>query len=1783
MIRKILPVLLLSAVFFSACVTATSTVKKDGTTVYNNSVKKIADKNIIEGNIIDSATGKGIKGARIEIKNANKGIGYYLRESDSSGYFKIDDFIHQVRYVMEVSADGYVSYRESGNISSGSYTMNLEKEAILTGIVKDLSGKPVKDVEVKLSNRNYGEYGYTSKPQIALTNSEGIYIFNKLKKGSYQIYFTKSGYITENARIERVKSGETFRLPMVLSKPSSISGKVKVSGLDAPAVNVSITAKARQTYYVSTYPDGTFNIEDIKPGKYKLTISHEGFNTYYSGTITVTEGKNIKDQNFEVTPKAPGVDINSYRYTFTPGDSLEFNLRTFRLETVRATIYKVPIKIFLAGGNLPDNANPENDGFEKVLSWEEAINEFRPYEWKYQSMQIKNPLATGGYCIEIKGAGNVVSRRYFTVSSIGVVVKRSPDTIFAYTSNLIDNSPVADAKISLFDSSPEKNKKYEYNQPSKIEELPTDVLLGGKTDDNGIFSRKFKSGAHLTLLSVSPDGSYAICNTGSPQSFESEKTRYFIYTERPVYRAGDTVYYKIIGKTRKERFVPVENRTIYYKIVNRDMQKTITEGELSLDEWGTVNGKLKLESDTTLGDYEVFAGPDSGNLLSSGIFYVEQYRKPEYFIEITPSKAYFINGDTAEFKIESKYFFGAPLKNALVKYRFYETILSDRDGYWWEDGNSESRPYNRIKLEGEKYSDENGIVNIQLAAGTNTSDREITVEATVVDATNVSITETKTVKIGRGDFYIKINPSQNFYSNNEKKEIEIITLDHTGKAVSAAVSLDMYRYIWKPAQRVYVRETKPVFSRKISTDETGKKTIELPKKFELSGEFDFAAEALDRRDNRITASKIIWIYDTEGSVSASKFKNLEISLNNSELTGAKEITALVKSRFLDSYVCLTLEGRDIYETKVVKMTGNIVPVKFNIRQQYAPNLFLSAVMQRKKALYMTSAGISLPTKDTGLFITIKPESAKYKPGEKARVEIKVTNSEGKPVKADISLGAVDESIYYIRRDHTPKMVDYFYTKISNWILTSYSFPLSILAGAGKDGKTKVREKFEDTAFWKADIKTNAAGIAYAEFTLPDNLTTWRLTARGHDLYGRVGENIQKFLVTQDLIARVGKPRFFTEGDSVGIIGIVNSNTDRGLENVKTEMKIDGKETRPDKETKISLPSFGTARNFYTYNVPDRKTESTLEFSSKADTEAADAVKYTVPVERKGSAYKLYGTGDMSFNKTVDISQLKDSDDFEFIPEKITISVNPSPAISMIQSMKFLDEYPYGCMEQTINKFIPNLALMKLMEKNDLGKFIDKKISTNLDDKVKAGIDKVQGYQNEDGTWGWWNGDRGNAFLTGYVLYSLYIANSQSNTSVNSTVVENGLTAVNRILSARDIEGPDAYAYLSYIYALWGKWNDAGIKKIISLKERNPYQLAFSIRAISAGIKHRKFKGEKLKLMTDTLNTFLTELKAMQKKDGRGIYWQTTGSQRWDWPGGNTEITAHVLSALVESGDKSTIPSQIVKSLSNRARDGSWTSTKETASSIFSIIGYIDENGIDMKLKGNIDFKLNSEKITNVKYNLEENNDLSMMKKTIPLKNDSAVKNFTLEAAGDAGGDASFDAVISGTLNYKAKGFLSIFKTEDKSLKNLSNGISVLRTFSAITRVRDLNRTEYLVPQSLADRKEINAGDEILVKLKFVAEDDFKYLVLEDFLPSGFEVTKKNAYDDAPFVHSERWDNRMVFFFNDLKKGEVYETAYIVRAELHGKFMVRPARMECMYEPSIQGWSAPAIIEVKKKD
>ncbi len=247
---------------------------------------------------------------------------------------------------------------------------------------------------------------------------------------------------------------------------------------------------------------------------------------------------------------------------------MEFNLRTLRLDTVRVKVYKVPVENFVTGNREPESMDAAKSGFKTITEWDEPVKDFNPYEWMYYSVKVNKPLTAGGYCIEVKGKGDILARKFFTVTNIGVIVKRSPGSINAYVTDLVQNTPVKNVSVVLYDHNYKKihnETQLNENEGIDIERLPVKILGKGRTDENGIFKTAAASDQRMFLLAVSDEGSYAICSAGASNYYKSEKDKLFIYTDRPVYRTGDKIFFKILAKRMEQKFLPIKNRTLYYQ------------------------------------------------------------------------------------------------------------------------------------------------------------------------------------------------------------------------------------------------------------------------------------------------------------------------------------------------------------------------------------------------------------------------------------------------------------------------------------------------------------------------------------------------------------------------------------------------------------------------------------------------------------------------------------------------------------------------------------------------------------------------------------------------------------------------------------------------------------------------------------------------------------------------------------------------------------------------------------------------------------------------------------------------------------------------------------------------------------------------------------------------------------------------------------------------------------------------------------------------------------------
>ena len=342
---------------------------------------------------------------------------------------------------------------------------------------------------------------------------------------------------------------------------------------------------------------------------------------------------------------------------------------------------------------------------------------------------------------------------------------------------------------------------------------------------------------------------------------------------------------------------------------------------------------------------------------------------------------------------------------------------------------------------------------------------------------------------------------------------------------------------------------------------------------------------------------------------------------------------------------------------------------------------------------------------------------------------------------------------------------------------------------------KVRKDFKDTAFWQPDVVTGADGKATVKFDLPENLTTWRATARAVTADMRVGSIVSRVLSRKDLILRLETPRFMTEGDTVTVSGIVHNylNSDKAAQ---IKLEVAGANLLDAAQQTVTISKEGEQRIDWRITT-SQLGEATLLATAKTN-EESDGIELKLPVvphglkrTTGGAAAMAEETGERTF--TLDLPANANSQ-----ARTLRIEAAPSIAGAMFGALDYLTGYPYGCVEQTMSSFLPNVIVAQALK--DV-KTASIKATNDLNAKVQRGLDRLYGFQHGDGGWGWWKDDKTDPFMTAYVVDGLTMAR-RAGYAVNGYALNRGRESVKHLLDAGKFENgkpidPESRAYLVY--------------------------------------------------------------------------------------------------------------------------------------------------------------------------------------------------------------------------------------------------------------------------------------------------------------------------------------------------------------------------------------------------
>ena len=181
---------------------------------------------------------------------------------------------------------------------------------------------------------------------------------------------------------------------------------------------------------------------------------------------------------------------------------------------------------------------------------------------------------------------------------------------------------------------------------------------------------------------------------------------------------------------------------------------------------------------------------------------------------------------------------------------------------------------------------------------------------------------------------------------------------------------------------------------------------------------------------------------------------------------------------------------------------------------------------------------------------------------------------------------------------------------------------------------------------------------------------------------------------------------------------------------------------------------------------------------------------------------------------------------------LTIKVSPSLAASMTDSLTYLEQFPYQCIEQTISSFLPNVLTTQAMKAAGLS---DPELEANLKEQVNIALQRIYSSQNPDGGWGWWSKGKSDPLTSAYVVLGMVEA-QDTGYNVTSSVINRGLSYLDvQIVPLVGLKEPylvNRQAFMLYVLARAGKPDVSSTVQLYDQRQRMAtYSLSFLTQAL----------------------------------------------------------------------------------------------------------------------------------------------------------------------------------------------------------------------------------------------------------------------------------------------------------------------------------------------------------------
>ncbi|MCE7058488.1 alpha-2-macroglobulin [Dyadobacter sp. CY343] len=1063
-----------------------------------------------------------------------------------------------------------------------------------------------------------------------------------------------------------------------------------------------------------------------------------------------------------------------------------------------------------------------------IRSWEQVLPDTKDYQ--EHSVQIKaDALPVGEYMLlassspDFSDTESIGGVRLMYVSNISYI-QRNRDY---FVLNRDTGQPLDGATVKRWDSS------FDYQSRTYRKTLGASYV----TDKNGYFKEHLvrQKQADRDCFEITSGNDKLYIQDGSNTYYYDEfekndlKTSIYLFTDRSLYRPGQTVYFKGIAASGK---TVLKDQTQKIKIelrnANSETVETITK---TVNDFGSFSGTFTLPRTGLNGWFSIVA--DSEHTVS---FHVEEYKRPRFAVRFDTLRNAYKLGDTIKVTGIGTAYAGNQIDGAKVVYR---VVRNERFMYSWTRWKRyyPSSPPTEI-AHGETETNAAGQFHINFEATANAkTDKNLdpvflyTVYADVTDSNGETRSAQTVISVGYKSTVIKADIPEKV-ALDSLRGLKIRSENLNGEFVNSAVTVKLIRLL--PEERLIRPRywerpdmfvmTKAEFVADFPHDEYDSET-EMANWPEQGVAFEKTEKLLENKDFALTGHKLttgfykieIGSKDENGEES-SDIKYIEIAdpengklvkpayveAENSDAIEPGEKTKVAVATSAEKVFVISTSGKKQNPDNFSFFDLNNEQRKFTITPTEADRggYAIDYVFVKHNRVHQAQNFVNVPWTNKELEIEYETFRDKSLPGSEEQWKVRISGYKKEQVATGMLASMYDASLdqfyphQWRKPDHWPvgpmlnrwsngasfrakdASIFSFQFEIGKTFEKTYDRllddhlatgmprggnaryrrgnPLAIklsgtvanakkvaapqeeslkaapappmiledkaemekvvIVGYGVQTKpeptpepAKIRQNFNEMAFFLPDLKTDKNGAITFSFTLPEALTRWKFQALAHTPALAFGYSTKEIVTQKELMVQPNAPRFLREGDRILFpVKIVNLS-DHELTGNAT-MQLFDPETNENVSKIFDLNAEKKAFKIttgqsitvdFSLKIPkDYINALTWRVVAKAGN-LSDGEENTLPVlpnrilVTESLPLALRGSGKKEFK----FEKLLHSDKSKTLAhESVTVEYTSNPAWYAVQSLPYLMEYPYECSEQTWNRYYAN-ALASNIVKN----------------------------------------------------------------------------------------------------------------------------------------------------------------------------------------------------------------------------------------------------------------------------------------------------------------------------------------------------------------------------------------------------------------------------------------------------------------------------------------------------